>query len=61
MTVFLVERCAEWECPLLLGVYADRASAEKGIKEDIRFMSEEYGWDDFDDAYHIEETDVIKM
>lgn len=61
MTVFLVERCAEWEYSFLLGVYADRASAEKGIKKDIRFMSEEYGWDDFNDAYHIEETDVIKM
>lgn len=61
MTVFLVERCAEWEYPFLLGVYADKASAEKGIKEDMRFMSEEYGWNDFDDAYSIQETDVIKM
>lgn len=61
MKVFLVERCAEWESPLLLGVYADRENAEKGIKEDIRLMSEEYGWEDFDDAYFIQETDVIKM
>lgn len=61
MKVFLVERCAEWEFPLLLGVYADRESAEKGIKEDIRLMSKEYGWKDFDDAYSIEEEDVIKM
>lgn len=61
MTVFLVERCAEWEYPFLLGVYADKASAEKGIKEDMRFMSEEYGWNDFEDAYSIEERDVIRM
>lgn len=61
MKVFLVERCAEWEFPFLLGVYADKASAEKGIKEDMRFMSENYGWDDFEDAYSIEEYDVIKM
>lgn len=37
MTVFLVERCAEWECPLLLGVYADRASAEKSKKKNKKF------------------------
>ena len=60
MVVFLVERCAEWETPFLLGVYADKASAEKGIKEDIHFMSKKYGWKDFEDAYYIEETKVIK-
>lgn len=61
MKVFLVERWVEWENPFLLGVYADRASAEKGIKEDMRFMSEEYGRDNFEDAYSIEERDVIRM